>query len=123
MILFLGNKVFIRPFTSNISFYPYIVLALMPVLFTSVYGLMQKILIIEGNAWHYSVNTLGFFLSNTILCLLFIVCYKFGAVGFLLASAISNLIYFIYSMVFLISRMSLSFDKQICDFLDQLFSW
>lgn len=113
MILFLGNKVFIRPFTSNISFYPYIVLALMPVLFTSVYGLMQKILIIEGNAWHYSVNTLGFFLFNTILCLLFIVYYKFGALGFLLASAISNLIYFIYSIVFLISRMSLSFDKQI----------
>lgn len=113
IILILGKRILVSPFTNNIDFYPYVFLALAPVLFSSVYGLMQKILIIEGKAWHYSINTLIFFVINTGLCLLLIIAFELGALGLLLASAITYSIYFIYSLLFLISKMSISFDKQI----------
>jgi O-antigen/teichoic acid export membrane protein len=112
-ILLIGNKVLIMPFVNDIKFYPYVLLSLIPVLCSSVYGLMQKILIIEGNAWHYSLNSLIFFITNTSLCILFIVHIKIGVLGLLLASAITYGIYFIYSLLYLTTKMSFSLDKQI----------
>jgi O-antigen/teichoic acid export membrane protein len=114
ILLIIINKVLIKPFAGNIEFFPYMLLALFPVLSASIYGIVQKILIIEGKAIHYSINTFSFFLVNTGLCLLFVVVFRWSAVGFLLANAITYGVYFVYSIIFLVPKMSFSFDKKIC---------
>lgn len=111
LILILANKIFVAPFIGDVDYYPYMILALVPVFCTSLFSLLQKILIIEGRAMHYSINTLFFFILNTGLILIFVGILSWGAVGFLIANAIVYICYFIYSLIFLISRMSFSFDK------------
>lgn len=70
-----------------------------------LYAIQQKINIIEEKPFHYTLNTFTFFILNTIFCIIFIVNFEMGALGLLLASAIVQIIFYIYSFIYLSRRM------------------
>lgn len=113
VLLFGLNSLFLRPFLIKMPLYPNIILGLVPVVCTSVYNILQKILIIEEKAFHYSINTMIFFIINTVLTILFIVNMKMGATGLLLASAITYLLFFVYSIVYLLPKISIVFNIEV----------
>lgn len=112
-LIILAREVMIIPLAANVDFIPYLLLGVIPVCCSSLYSIFQKYLIIEEKALHYSINTLSFFLINTLLSIVFIVYLRMGALGVLLASSITYSIYFIYSIIYLLPRMNLKIDKQI----------
>ena len=115
MILLVFNCIFLKPFLSNIPLNPDIILGVIPVILCSVYNIVQKMLIIEEKAMHYSINTMLFFIINTLLTILFIVKMNMGATGLLLASAITYIIFFIYSIIYLLPKISLKFNSQVAN--------
>lgn len=115
MLLLTFNSLFLKPFLSNISVNPNIILGVIPVICCSVYNIVQKMLIIEEKAMHYSINTMLFFIINTLLTILFIVKMDMGATGLLLASAITYLIFFIYSIIYLLPKISFKFNSQVAN--------
>lgn len=113
IILVIASSLFLEPFAQKIDFFPYMILGLVPVGCSSVYSIVQKLLIIEEKAIHYSINTLVFFIMNTGLSIEFIVVMGMGAEGMLLASAITYALFFIYCIIYLFSKMSFKLDKNI----------
>lgn len=113
MLILVARHVMIIPLAPNIEFYPYLLLGIVPLLCSSLYSIFQKLLIIEEKAMHYSINTLSFFLINTVLSIIFIVYLRMGALGVLSASAITYCIYFVYSIIYLLPRIDIKIDKQL----------
>lgn len=82
-----------------------IFLGIISIATSPLYAIQQKINIIEEKPFHYTLNTFTFFILNTFFCVLFIVEYEMGALGLLLASAIVQVIFYIYSFIYLHRRM------------------
>ena len=91
---------------------PLLYLGIVSIATAPLYAIQQKIHIIEERPFHYTLNTFSYFLINTILCIAFIVNNSMGAKGLLLAAAIVNLIFYVYSISFLFNRMSFKIDFQ-----------
>jgi O-antigen/teichoic acid export membrane protein len=87
-----------------------IILGIISIATSPLYTIQQKINIIEEKPYHYTLNTFGFFLLNTALCILFITKYNMGALGLLLSAAIVQSVFFIYSFVYLRNRMRFVFE-------------
>lgn len=112
-VIILARDIILKPFVPNVDFSPYLLLGIIVVGCSSIYSILQKLLIIEEKAIHYSINILIFFIINTGLSIIFTVPLEMGAIGVLLASAITYVIFFIYSLLYLSSRMTLKIDKSI----------
>ncbi len=112
VLLILLHPVLVAPFANGIPFFPYLLLGIVPVMATSVYNILQKVLLIEEKAMTYSLVTLGFFLVYTGLCMVFVIGLRFSALGILLANAIAYTLFFLFSLVFLRNRMTWCLDMQ-----------
>lgn len=94
----LSKNYVLNYFFSNISFYPYLFLALISVATQPVYYFYQSMLKAKQEAKKAALLDFFYFLSIVSLTIILILYFKFKAEGALLALAISNFIFFIYSI-------------------------
>ena len=97
-ILILARKWFIIPFLVNVDFFPFMILGLISVLFNPCFTIYQNTLQASQNGTKYGKNNLMFFIVNITLLLISVVIFDMGAIGVLGSLAITNIIFFIYTL-------------------------
>jgi len=113
VLLLLFHRAFLDPFAENVMFSPFILLGLITTGLSPTFMFYQTMLQAEQNGKRYGLNNLVFFIVNLGLTIAFVVGYKMGAVGILLANAISNGLFFVYSAFVLLPKIKLGIDKII----------
>ena len=104
-ILILGFRNIITGFfLKDIDFFPYIFLALLSTVTSPIYFIYQTILQVKQDAKGYSINSIFYFLLAVSLNLLFIVGFKLGATGLLLAGAIPSVLFSFIATIVLIKK-------------------
>ncbi len=91
-------------FLKNIEFFPYVFIALISTVTSPIYSIYQTILQIKQDAKGYSTNSLIYFIFAVSLNLLFIVGFKLGAKGLLLANTIPSVLFSIIAIITLIHK-------------------
>ena len=77
----------------------------------AIYNIFQTTLQAKEESRKYASNNLAYFLVNLSLNLLFVVGFKKGSLGILLALAITDIIFFIYTVVVFIPTISMNIKK------------
>ena len=98
VVLVVSHKFTLDFFTNGINFYPYMVLGIIAISLAPTYNVYQTILQTKQLAKKAVINLLFNFLTNLLLTLFFIIILKLGAVGMLLATAFTSIIFFISSI-------------------------
>ncbi len=96
---FILQELLIRWFFEGIAFYPYVVIALLSLTFTSLHTVHQSIMQGMQVGKKLTIVNLTVFGLQVGLNLLFIGVFKLGAVGVLLATLIINVSYFAYMVI------------------------
>lgn len=110
IISILFSKVIIRFLFTGIPFYPYVLIALITLLFQSLHTIHENVLkAIQKGRFLASLSIIVFFLQTGIT-IVFVVALKLGPVGVLLSQAIISFIYSIYMVFDLRERNLLSFS-------------
>jgi len=91
-------------FLKDIDFFPYVFLALLSIVTSPIYFIYQLILQIKQDAKGYSTNSLIYFIFALSLNLVFIVGFKLGAIGLLLAGAIPSILFSIIASIALVRK-------------------
>ena len=81
---------------TGIDYYPIVFLCLLSLIFESQYNIYIQILKSQQRAKKASVVSIAYFLLTVFLNIFFVVILKNGASGVLLATLISNVVFFIY---------------------------
>ena len=106
-IIIIFKKVLIMPFAKGIDFYPYILLGLVSITLNPVFVVYQSTLQAREQSAEYGKNNFAYFLVNVSLNILFVVGFKIGAVGILLSLAITDAIFFIYTIFKFLKKLQL----------------
>ena len=112
IILILTRHYILSPLIGEeIDFFPFIFLGLISITLNPIYTMMQGILQAKEDGKIYGINNLAYFFFNIGLNLLFIVGFKMGALGILLALAITDVVFFIYAVIKLKSEITFKVKK------------
>lgn len=111
IIIFLFHQFILMPFVKNVSFYPYFAIAIVSITLNPIYNIFQSTLQAEQNGKQYGLNNLSYFTINLLLSILFVVGFDFKAMGVLLALAVTDTIFFIYTLISFIPRIKLRINK------------
>lgn len=103
----------IIPFAKGVDFYPYLFVGVIIVFLNPIYLLFQTMLQTQEKAKVYAKNQLFFFISNLILTILFVVVLKMKAFGVLTALLLTNMFFFIYSLIYFMPIMKYGISKSI----------
>ncbi|MBP1924258.1 O-antigen/teichoic acid export membrane protein [Sedimentibacter acidaminivorans] len=96
---FIFKDIIIEIFFEGITFYPIVLIALLSVIFVSTHTIHQSILQGMQKGKKLTKVNLIIFFTVTTLKIVFIVVFKLGIVGFLLAQLIINIAYFVYMII------------------------
>lgn len=88
-------------FFSGISFYPNILLCLISLVFQCQHTIFENILKSQQKSMQYSILSVAYFLVTISLTILFVVRFKMGATGVILATLLAGLIYSAYFITFM----------------------
>ena len=113
LIFFVFRKYLIIPFTKGIDFYPFILLGLISITLNPAFSIYNSTLPARHNAKKYSLNTISRFLTRLLLVISFVVVLKMSATGVLLATAITSLIFFIYTIFSFKKEIKLGINKKM----------
>lgn len=111
-ILLIFNKFLLQPLVKGVDFYPYIFLGLISITLNPIYNIFQRTLQVEQNAKKYGLNNITYFIVNLTLTITFVVFLKLGAKGVLLSGAVTDVIFFIYTIIDFIPRVKISINKK-----------
>lgn len=95
-LFILVHKWIIDPLLGNVDFYPYVFLGLLNVMVTPMYLLFQGYLQTIQRGVQFGINAMANFLLHVGLNIVFVVAFKMGALGVLLANLITSVIMFVY---------------------------
>lgn len=98
LIIFLGRKWLLLPFLEDVAFFPFMVLGLISVVFNPCYTIYQSSLQAKQEGVRFGKNNMMFFLVNISLLLLSVIVFDMGAKGVLGALAITNIVFFVYTV-------------------------
>lgn len=110
-IFIIFRSVLIEPFAREVDFFPYIFLGMISITLNPIYTIFQTTLQAKEESRKYASNNLAYFLVNLSLNLLFVVGFKKGSEGILLSLAITDIIFFIYTVVVFIPTILLNIKK------------
>ena len=99
ILLFLFRNLLSKYVFSGLSFYPVILVCLVSLIFNCEYNVYDKILKSQQNALKSSIISLAVFFATLIFNIVFVVFFKLGAFGVLLASLI---VYIIFTIIFIV---------------------
>jgi O-antigen/teichoic acid export membrane protein len=94
----------------SFSYYPYALLTFVPIYlgnFTTLFFVKCRL---ERDAGRFSVVTIASSLLGTILAILLVVIYKYGATGRLLATLLASLVTAIYCFIKLFGKLQFDFE-------------
>ncbi len=97
-LLWAGKALLLNYVFVNVTFYPYIFLALLSICTQPVYFYYQSMLKAKQEATKAAVLDFIYFISIITLTIVLILFYNFKAEGALLALAVSNGVFFVYSL-------------------------
>jgi O-antigen/teichoic acid export membrane protein len=109
-ILFLFRRWLLVPFLGNIPFYPYMAIGIGAMMCSPVYHLFQANLQAKQLGRRFGLNNLCYFFVNMGLTLLFITVFKMQGMGILLALALTNATFFLYTLIDFLPRINLRFN-------------
>ncbi len=113
ILLVIFHEYIIDPFVKDISFYPYIFIGILSIIFSPLYLLYQTALQTKQLAGRYGLNNLLYFLCNIGFTIILVVPFRLNALGILLAIAATNMIFFITSFISFLPMIKLTIDKRI----------
>lgn len=111
IILIIFKDVLLLPIAKGINFYPYIILGLISITFNPIYTIFQSTLQAKEQSAIYGLNNLLYFIINLSLNIFFVVVLRVGALGVLLALAITDTIFFIYTLIKFIPTITMKIKK------------
>ncbi|MFU7516434.1 lipopolysaccharide biosynthesis protein [Clostridium sp. HCS.1] len=111
IILIIFKDVILLPIAKGINFYPYIILGLISITFNPIYTIFQSTLQAKEQSALYGLNNLLYFIVNLSLNIFFVVVLRVGALGVLLALAITDTIFFIYTLIKFIPTITMKIKK------------
>ena len=112
-ILIVFHEVLIKPFTHGIDFYPYVFLGIISITLNPLYSIFQRILQTEQNGKKYGLNNFSYFLVNVILNIFMVVILKLQAMGVLLASALTDMLFFIYAIANCATKVKFTINREV----------
>ena len=95
----------LEPMAKGVDFFPYILLGMISITLNPIYTIFQSTLQAKEESKVYAKNNLLYFIVNLALNILFVVVLRIGAVGVLLSLAITDVIFFIYTVIKFIPRV------------------
>lgn len=110
-IIIIFKNFIIIPIAGDIEFYPYILLGLISITLNPIYTVFQSTLQAKEESKKYAFNNLSYFILNLVLNLVLIIGFKLGALGSLLALAITDLVFFIYTIFKFLPTVNLGINK------------
>lgn len=115
VIVFLGKPVFMKYIFKGLKFMPTVIIAVIGVVFTSLYSMYQYILKGTEQAKKSAITSIFYFFIMLFLNITFVVVFKLGANGVILATLITNIICSIYMIISLLKEnlIILGIDKEI----------
>lgn len=111
ILFFVFRSILLEPFTIGIEFFPYLFLGLVSVSFNPAFLFFQSCIQATQNGKQFAIQNFLFFLVNLILTIIFVTVTKYGAMGVLLARAITNIIFFIVTLILFLPKISLTVHK------------
>lgn len=111
-LLWIFQDKIISPLAKGISFYPYLFLGLVSSVLNTSFLFFQSCVQAQQKGFRYGVTNFLFFLVNILLILLFVVFLKKKAEGVLLALALTNIVFFIYTLIAFLPQIHLNFNKK-----------
>jgi O-antigen/teichoic acid export membrane protein len=112
IILILTQNYILLPILNwNVKFFPYVLLALISITLNPVYAIFQSTLQAKEESKKYGFNNLTYFIVNLVLNIVFVVGLRLGALGVLLALAITDTIFFIYTIIVFAPQVNLGIKK------------
>lgn len=101
-IIVLFHDFLITPFVEGVSFYPYIFIGVVTVIFNPIYTIYQSLLQTMQKGKKFGVNSLLHFIILVFFNILFIVIFKLGAIGQLFSYLVTGILFGVMSIVSLI---------------------
>lgn len=109
---FITKNYILIPVAKNVEFYPYIALGMISITLNPIYTIFQSTLQAKEESKKYGINNFLYFLVNLSLTILFVVILRIGAVGVLFALAITDVIFFIYTVIVFLPKVTLRIKKE-----------
>ncbi len=112
--LFLAaHRWIVDPMLGTIDFYPCVLVGLLNVLVTPMYSLYQSYLQTIQNGVKFGINAMLNFILILGLTILFVVTFRMGALGVLLANLIASVVFFVYVFFDFVIHQKIGIDKPI----------
>ena len=112
-LFLLAHKWIVDPMLGDIDFYPCVFVGLLNVLVTPLYSLYQSYLQTIQDGVKFGINAMLNFLLILGLTILFVVYYRMGALGVLLANLIASIFFFVYVFVDFFIHQEIGLDKKV----------
>lgn len=111
IIFFLLRDILLVPMLKGIPFFPYMAIGMISIALNPVYTVFQSTLQAKEESKRYGANNLVYFITNLSLTILFVVVFRFGALGIISALALTDFIFFIYTIYKFIPTIKISIKK------------
>ena len=98
LFIVIGHRWIIDPFLNNVAFFPYMMLAMISAMFNPTFSIFQSTLQAKQQGKRFGKNNVMFFLTNITFLLLSVVVFNLGVKGVLGSLALTNIIFFIYTL-------------------------
>lgn len=110
-LTFVSRSFLLEPFASGISFYPYLLLGLVSVVLNPTFLFYQSCIQATQNGKVFALQNFLFFLVNLVLTLIFVTIYRMGATGVLLARAITNVVFFVLTVILFVPKIAFGINR------------
>lgn len=110
-LFYLFRSVLLQPFAGQVQFSPYILLGLISVTLNPAFLFFQSCIQATQNGKQFAVQNFLFFLLNLLLTIIFVTQCDYGAMGVLLARAITTIIFFILTLILFLPKIKIGINR------------
>ncbi len=110
IILSLAGKFILKPVLNDISFYPYMLVAIIALPFTALFDFYKQLKKAEQQGYKAFLAEMLYYGANILFNLLFVVFFKMDALGIILSTLVVAVLFAIYLFVFEIKIISSGFS-------------
>lgn len=113
LVIILFRKYVLQPFLQEVPFFPFMALGLISVVLNPCYAIYQSSLQARQEGVRFGKNNSAFFVVNISLLLLAVLVFDMGAEGVLGALAITNIVFFGFTLIRFRKDFLFGIDKEI----------
>lgn len=112
-LLIITHEYLIDPFLNDVSFAPYMLIGMISVLFNPIFTIFQNTLQARQEGKKFGRNNLLYFITNLVFLLVSVIVFKMKAKGVLSSLALTNFIFFIYTVIYFRKDIVIGIDSII----------